>query len=71
MSEATRAVLRWHGGKWRLAPWIVAHFPPHRVYVKPYGGHLQAGSDSSIRFPGPQSARWDSNSLTEFRIAPA
>lgn len=38
MSEATRAVLRWHGGKWRLAPWIVAHFPPHRVYVEPYGG---------------------------------
>lgn len=28
----------WHGGKWRLAPWIVAAMPPHRVYVEPFGG---------------------------------
>lgn len=33
-----RPVLRYHGGKWRLAPWIVAHFPDHRIYVEPYGG---------------------------------
>ena len=38
MSEPTRPLLRWHGGKWRLAPWIIGQFPPHRVYVEPFGG---------------------------------
>jgi DNA adenine methylase len=36
--DLRRPALRWHGGKWRLAPWIIAHFPQHRLYVEPYGG---------------------------------
>lgn len=38
MSVPSRPVMRYHGGKWRLAPWVIAHFPPHRIYVEPYGG---------------------------------
>lgn len=38
MSAPTRPVLRYHGGKWRLAPWIIGFFPVHRVYVEPFGG---------------------------------
>ena len=30
--------MRWHGGKWMLAPWIIEHFPAHKTYVEPYGG---------------------------------
>ena len=33
-----RPAIRWHGSKFRLAPWIVGFFPAHAVYCEPYGG---------------------------------
>jgi DNA adenine methylase len=38
VSAPRRPALRWHGGKWLLAPWIIEHLPPHQVYVEPFGG---------------------------------
>jgi DNA adenine methylase len=38
MSAPTRPVLRYHGGKFRLAPWVLSFFPRHAVYLEPFGG---------------------------------
>lgn len=37
-AQPERPIVRYHGGKWKLAPWIIEHLPPHRVYVEPFGG---------------------------------
>jgi DNA adenine methylase len=36
--KVERPVLRWHGGKWLLADWIISHFPRHRIYTEVFGG---------------------------------
>lgn len=37
-TAVTRPIGRYHGAKWRLAPWILGLFPPHIDYVEPFGG---------------------------------
>lgn len=34
----TRPIMRYYGGKWRIAPSIVSAMPAHDVYVEPFGG---------------------------------
>lgn len=34
----TRPLIRYHGGKFRLASWILQWLPPHRIYTEVYGG---------------------------------
>lgn len=36
--DPTRPVMRYYGGKWRIAGSIVALMPRHEVYVEPFGG---------------------------------
>lgn len=38
MSAPKRTLLRYHGGKWTLAPWIISMMPSHRVYAELFGG---------------------------------
>lgn len=37
-AQIQRPALRYHGGKFRLASWILRFFPPHGCYIEPFGG---------------------------------
>lgn len=39
-SAVTRAALRYFGGKWKLAEWILDYLPPHECYAEPFGGAM-------------------------------
>jgi DNA adenine methylase len=38
MKEVKAPALRYHGGKFRLAPWVMSFFPEHTCYVESFGG---------------------------------
>lgn len=37
-ARPARPALRYYGGKYSIAPWIISHFPPHTNYLEPCSG---------------------------------
>jgi DNA adenine methylase len=65
--NCTRPVLRYHGGKFRLAPWLLQYFPSHQAYVEPFGG----GASVLMRKPRVSNEVYndlDSRIVNVFRV---
>lgn len=38
MTKINTPLIRYHGGKFRLADWVIKHFPKHTCYTEAFGG---------------------------------
>lgn len=38
MTKIIKPIMRYHGAKFRLAPWVISMMPPHTVYTEAFGG---------------------------------
>jgi DNA adenine methylase len=63
-----RPILRYHGGKWKIAPWIISFLPSHKIYVELFGG----GGSVLLRKPRAYSELYndlDGEIVNLFKIA--
>lgn len=51
--------MRYHGGKFLLAKWIISHFPTHRTYTEVFGGGGSVLLQKSRSHAEVYNDRWD------------
>lgn len=62
-----RPVLRYHGGKWKLAEWIIEHMPSHRIYCEPFAGAASVLMRKPRSYGEVYNDRW-STVVNVFRV---
>jgi DNA adenine methylase len=57
--QIKRPVLRYHGGKYKLAKWIISNFPQHRIYTESMGGGGSVLMQKPRSYAEVYNDKWD------------